>query len=214
VLSQNSIELVASSPIAVADHQIAAWFHAHLTQPLLNVMLAFSDPGSPTWIATINLVVALLCALRRRWDGLFALLLVVPGGMLLNSVIKELVHRHRPYSESPFVDLSDYSFPSGHAMAATLLYGLLALFCAGCSQETALARSGLARGLVGDHAGWPEPDRSRAHYLSDVLAAHRYRCCLDLPLLYRRKNNPTQAVAIRATDDWRVQSSASDIATI
>ena len=48
--------------------------------------------------------------------------------MLLNQIIKVVVHRQRPFHESPFVDLSDYSFPSGHTMAATLLYGLLAVF--------------------------------------------------------------------------------------
>jgi membrane-associated phospholipid phosphatase len=171
VLSLNSVELVASSPITVADHQIAAWFHEHLTQPLINVMLAFSDPGSPMWIATITLVVALFCALRRHWYGLFALLLAVPGGMLLNSVIKELVHRHRPYSERPLVDLSDYSFPSGHVMAATLLYGLLALFA------LVVLRKRLWRGLalLGAALVIMLVGLSRialgAHYLTDVLAA-------------------------------------------
>jgi membrane-associated phospholipid phosphatase len=171
VLSLNSVELVASSPISEADHQIAAWFHAHLAQPLINVMLTFSDPGSPTWIATITSVVALFCALRRHWYLLFALFLAVPGGMLLNSIIKELVHRHRPYSESPFVDLSDYSFPSGHAMAATLLYGLLAVFA------LLVLRRRLWRGLtlLGASLVILLVGFSRvalgAHYLTDVLAA-------------------------------------------
>ena len=212
MLSLNSVELVASSPITVADHQIAAWFHAHLTQPLVNVMLAFSDPGSPRWIATITLVVALFCALRRRWYGLFALLLAVPGGMLLNSVIKELVHRHRPYSESPFVDLSDYSFPSGHAMAATLLYGLLALFA------LVVLRKRLWRGLavLGASLVIMLVGLSRialgAHYLTDVLAAIAsgavwiWLCYIVVNIIRRRRSRSER----RTTAG--VQSSASDIA--
>lgn len=210
MLYLNSVELIASSPITVADHQIVAWFHAHLTQPLVNVMLAFSDPGSPIWIATITLVVGLFCALRRRWYGLFALLLAVPGGMFLDSVIKELVHRHRPYSESPFVDLSDYSFPSGHAMAATLLYGLLALFA------LIVLRKRLWRGLavLGAALVIMLVGLSRialgAHYLTDVLAAIAsgwiWLCYIVVNIIRRRRSRSERQTTAG------VQSSASDIA--
>jgi undecaprenyl-diphosphatase len=216
VLSLNSIELLASSSITVADHQIAVWFHTHLTQSLIKLMLAFSELGSPTWMTTITLVVALFSVLRRRWYGLFALLCAVPGGMLLNSIIKELVHRHRPYSESSSVDLSDYSFPSGHTMAATLLYGLLLVFALLVLRKR-LWRSltllvaclvvmlvGLSRIALG------------AHYLSDVLAAMAigavwlWICCMALERIRRRgsrrqaqTNGVAQSGAIRSPDRLR-----------
>src|SRR5437667_11955187 len=48
--------------------------------------------------------------------------------MLLNELMKVLVHRHRPFVDGPFVDWSGYSFASGHTIGATLLYGQLLLF--------------------------------------------------------------------------------------
>jgi undecaprenyl-diphosphatase len=59
---------------------------------------------------------------------LLALLLSVPGGMLLNVLLKHLYQRARPVFDEPLVSLPTYSFPSGHTVAATLFYGLLAAY--------------------------------------------------------------------------------------
>ena len=45
--------------------------------------------------------------------------------MLLGEGLKLLVQRRRPFLVGPFVDWSGYSFPSGHTVGATLLYGTL-----------------------------------------------------------------------------------------
>jgi membrane-associated phospholipid phosphatase len=134
-------------------------------------MLAFSEPGSPEWIAVLTLIAALVLVTKRHWYGLCSLTLNVPGGMLLNHIIKEAVHRQRPFHQSPFLDLSDYSFPSGHTMAATLLYGLLAVFA------LLIIRARIWRGFVLLSAllvvmlvGFSRIALG-AHYLTDVLAA-------------------------------------------
>ena len=56
------------------------------------------------------------------------LVLVVPGGILLDLLLKIAFHRHRPSFAESFLIFDGYSFPSGHTMAATLLYGVLAAF--------------------------------------------------------------------------------------
>ena len=63
---------------------------------------------------------------KRWWYGLLALALVVPGGVLLNLALKMAFARARPGWGD--IDLFGYSFPSGHTMTATLLYGLLGVF--------------------------------------------------------------------------------------
>src|SRR4029077_9187194 len=84
---------------------------------------------------------------------------------------KILVHRHRPFTEGPFVDWSGYSFASGHTIGATLLYGQLVLFVIPAIKSrrwrvgivsTAtffVLLVGFSRIALG------------AHYLTDVLAA-------------------------------------------
>jgi membrane-associated phospholipid phosphatase len=59
------------------------------------------------------------------WLGRLAL--SVPGGALLNEVLKYAFHRARPRLEHPLVQLPSYSFPSGHALAATVFYGFAAI---------------------------------------------------------------------------------------
>ena len=166
-----AFNLVAIDRISVVDHKIAAWFHGHLTRPFIEVMLALSDVGSPFWIAGITSIVVLILILRKRWYGLLAIVLTVPGGMLVHRLIQIIVHRHRPFRHSEYLDLGGYSFPSGHTMAATLLYGLLAVFAillwkgwhwrmlAILGAVSAIGLVGFSRIALG------------AHYLTDVLGA-------------------------------------------
>jgi len=166
-----AFDFVAIDRISVVDHEIDAWFHGHLTRPFIDLMLAWSDVGSPLWIAGITSIVVLILILRKRWYGLLAIVLTVPGGMLFHHLIQIIVHRHRPFRHSEFLDLGGYSFPSGHTMAATLLYGLLAVFAILLWKGLywrmlAILGALLAISLVGfSRIGLG------AHYLTDVLGA-------------------------------------------
>jgi undecaprenyl-diphosphatase len=90
--------------------------------------------------------------------------------MLLNELVKILVHRHRPFIDGWFVDWSGYSFASGHTIGATLLYGQLALFI------IPLIKGRRGRVLVFSAATFVivlvgfSRIALGAHYLTDVLA--------------------------------------------
>src|SRR5712692_3493541 len=128
ILPQNCVALATMNPLATTDHEVATWFHAHLTNTLVSVLRAFTDLGAAESIGVILFCLVLFFAWKRWWPSLVTLIVAVPGGMLLNEWLKVLVHRHRPFVDGPFVDWSGYSFASGHTIGATLLYGQLALF--------------------------------------------------------------------------------------
>lgn len=120
--------LAISNPLAGIDHGAALWFHAHLTPSVVSVLKGITEFGSSEWIAIVLSAAVLFFVFKRWWASLLTMVIVVPGGMLLNEWVKILVHRHRPFVDGWFVDWSGYSFASGHSIGATLLYGQLALF--------------------------------------------------------------------------------------
>jgi undecaprenyl-diphosphatase len=82
------------------------------------------DPLPPLILAAAG--ATWLFSTGRHWPAVF--LLIATAGLPLNFLIKELVRRPRPAGESVNVllEVVGRSFPSGHAMTATMVYGFLA----------------------------------------------------------------------------------------
>lgn len=106
--------------------------------------------------------------LKKKWYGLyinFALIL----STVVNNIIKVIIGRPRP-SINPLVVENSYSFPSGHMMASTMMYGLLIYFIlkSNMSKKTkyilvlSLAILTTLIGISRIYLG--------VHYFSDILA--------------------------------------------
>lgn len=163
-------DVVNNESMTVIDLQVAAYLYAHTT-PLLTLVMTFSSYlGSPIVTGSVAFAHGIVLWRRRHCHRLLALVIAVPGGMLLNVLIKYIVLRPRPFFDKPILILTGYSFPSGHAMASTVLYGMLAAFAvrtttdwrrqvvAVCMAASLIALVCFSRIYLG------------VHYLSDVLA--------------------------------------------
>lgn len=153
------------------DQSIAWWFHAHLTRASSGVLLLMSDPGCPECVGPLTALTGLLLAWKRLWHRLLTLGFALPGGMLVNEIIKDTVRRARPFQSSPYLDLGGYSFPSAHTMAATLIYGALAIFIVSVLKSPRSRILALAAAALPVLAVAFSRVALGAHYLTDVLGA-------------------------------------------
>lgn len=164
-------DVVTGDPLTIVDMHIAGWFNMQRTPRLTTAMQCVTILGSIEWVTVFGAVTALVLCWKHLWYRLLAVVLVLPCGMLVNSLLKIVFQRHRPSFDGPLMVFPGYSFPSGHTMAATLLYGLLAVFAvialntwrwriaAVLGAIVVILLVGFSRVCLG------------AHYLSDVLGA-------------------------------------------
>lgn len=123
-----SEDLISGDPLVRVDAIISQWLE-HLTLPRFalaaNIASAF---GSTATISAVSLGFAAALSWQRQWYWLLSLALAAGGGIVLNVALKHLFDRKRPGWADSFASLADPGFPSGHAMMATILYGVIAIY--------------------------------------------------------------------------------------
>jgi len=153
------------------DVQVSTWLHTHGNPVFSAFLLAISQLHSPIGVTVMCVVLAIF--LWRNGDRYWvvSLALAVPGGMLLNVILKQVFDRMRPVWDDPILTLTSHGFPSGHAAGATLFYGFLAVYMV-WRMKNASAR---VLAIFGCVLMVVLVSFSRVylgvHYLSDVLAA-------------------------------------------
>jgi undecaprenyl-diphosphatase len=163
-------DVVKGEPLTVVDAEVAAWLHAHATPGLTAAMLCITNLGAPLVVSGVAVVLALYFTWQRGWYRLLALFVVVPGGMLFNVMLQTVFHRARPQFSDPILTVLGHGFPSGHTMAATVFYGLLAAFAVWTiSAWRWRVLVVLVAGFIVLMIGFSRLYLG-AHYLSDVLA--------------------------------------------
>ena len=115
-------------PLTIADAQLSTWLHSRTLPWLTSTMFVVTSLGSSLIASCIAVVFGLYLIRRRRFYWLAAFLSSVYGGMLLNRILKYAFQRPRPHFDDPLLSLTSYSFPSGHTMTATVLFGVLAAY--------------------------------------------------------------------------------------
>lgn len=158
-------------PLTRADIPISLWFHVHAQPAFTTLATAVSHLHSTLGICLLALAAAaaLVACRQREWLPLLAL--CVPGGLLLNGLVKQLFQRTRPSFDSATVTLASYSFPSGHTAGATVWWGFVLLLWFAWERRPGrrAAACVLAAAMI-VLTGWSRMVLG-LHYLSDVLAA-------------------------------------------
>lgn len=122
-------QVVTDGPVteidtALADELSAA---AQDSDTVASALTAVSFLGKPVWLAVVIALPAawfLFVGARRIAVYLIA---TSAGGGIVDSVVKIAVGRPRPEIDEPLIEAFGKSFPSGHSMSSTVVYGSLLL---------------------------------------------------------------------------------------
>ncbi len=123
-------QVVRGGPLIEVDQGVANAVH-RWARGLGDVPLALvrfvTDLGAPPVLVAWS-AIATVYVLRHRRARLAAFLVATGTlGGLVNSTVKVLVDRPRPVFDHPLGHAMGKSFPSGHAMSSTVVYGALLL---------------------------------------------------------------------------------------
>src|SRR5215210_69942 len=135
----------------------------------VTAMRTLSTVGSALVYVPLFALVAGWLVWRRRPRLALFVVVTVAGSVLLNAIVKLVVHRARPVLPDPVAHASGQSFPSGHAQSATVAACVLAMLAL-----PSLGRAGrvaaVAAGVVWVAAIGFARVSLGVHFVSDVLA--------------------------------------------
>ncbi|MEH7377334.1 phosphatase PAP2 family protein [Neobacillus drentensis] len=117
--------LISDQKIIHFDRTVIDIVQGSETLVLTNVMKFFTFIGSAPFVIVLSLF--LLFFLYKVLHHRFELILfaaAITGSAILNGILKQFFQRVRPDFHR-LIDIEGYSFPSGHAMNAFTVYGIL-----------------------------------------------------------------------------------------
>lgn len=169
--------LVVAHDTTGFDRRATLAFQSLATPGVDAAIRTITDLGSWQVCMAVSAAVATWCALRRQWRAMSVMAAAYLIAEAVNQILKQAFARPRPelLEKIPLPD--SYSFPSGHAMSAVVVYGVVAVIAARLAPRSrpvvvpamiaVIAATGASRVYLG------------VHWTVDVLAGF----CGGVPLL-------------------------------
>ncbi|HEY1298548.1 MAG TPA: phosphatase PAP2 family protein [Chloroflexota bacterium] len=158
------------------------WLQQFQAPPFAALMFWVSWPGfaPQTWV--LPFLVAAPFALRRLWVEALWVLATQLSSPVVN-LLKDGVHRARPSPElvGVLVPLNSPSFPSGHVVQYTMLFGFTFFLLYVLAPRSTLRTIGLVLLAVPIALVGPSRLYLGQHWLSDVLGGYAVAALLLLP---------------------------------
>ncbi len=180
------------------DDAVMQWIGAHRSPGIQSMMLEITALGTGTVVAMIVLVSGMFLWLNHHKHSAILLVAATLGGIVLDNLLNIGFNRPRPHAFEWGTTAMSSSFPSGHAMSSTIVYGTVA-YLAGRLQRDARSRvltfsfAAILILLISSSRLY-----LGVHYPSDVLAgivvglawAGFCMVLLEVEQLYARRNAP------------------------
>jgi membrane-associated phospholipid phosphatase len=120
-----------------------------LANPVLDqLMLGITRLANPEVVITVVVIAFSWLIRRRQWRSAVMLLFTCLGTVMINQGMKLVFARPRPLLWPRLIQETSYSFPSGHALGAMVLYGFLAYLLVRRHPGQTRSIYGIAAGLI------------------------------------------------------------------
>lgn len=126
---------VRSGSTQAFDDAVLRWFAEHRSKMLDAIMLEITFLGTGTVVMMIVAISGMFLWLTRHKYSALLLLISTFGGIILNNLLKNGFLRPRPQVVEWGTSAMSWSFPSGHAMSAAVVYGTVAYLAARLQQR-------------------------------------------------------------------------------
>lgn len=122
-------QVVREGPFTRLDTAAANNLHEWVRRSgtAVDVLKVVTFTGSPPWLALLVVAAVVYTLRRHRWRLALFLVVTSLAGGVIDTAVKVAVDRDRPSIEAPVATARGKSFPSGHAMSSTVVYGALVL---------------------------------------------------------------------------------------
>lgn len=155
------------------DDSILLAIHRFSRPQLDWLAVTLTDFGIYKGVIPVVGVLGTAMLVQQRWRSLLYILITITGSALLNRTAKELIHRVRPALWDSHQGLTNYAFPSGHAMSSMTLVAVVVIFTwGGRWRWLTLTLGSLFVALI----AWTRMYLG-VHYPSDILAGWTMAIC-------------------------------------
>ncbi len=165
-------DILTGDPFVMVDKWVINQVLYFRTPSVTAFMNAVTNLGGSIAITVVSIIFISYLIMKKRIDYVVAYITAITGGSILVFVLKTVIHRPRPITETTLIKVGGWSFPSGHAMMSVIFYGIISYFIirglkSWKLQVFTLTSAGFLVFLIG---------LSRiyllVHYPSDVLAGY------------------------------------------
>lgn len=167
-------QVVAEGPITRLDGRLADDLNdaVHDRPALLAVLRVVTLFGGTVVLTLVATAAVAFVATRGRRRLATFLVVTALGGWLLSSLVKLAVARPRPVVDHEVATAFGKSFPSGHAMSSTVVYGAVLVALLPLVRRRAGRRATVAAALVVVLAVGSSRLLLGVHFLSDVVGGY------------------------------------------
>jgi membrane-associated phospholipid phosphatase len=108
------------------DQLLSRFIYSFRTPVLTSIMLFITDLGADYILIGVAAIVIFLIWKKHKKEAMLFLIITLMG-LIINLALKQLIARPRPLI-SPLISITNYSYPSGHAMNSFIFYATLAFY--------------------------------------------------------------------------------------